>query len=377
MHLKLKELANVAKKTITEEKITNALRKEVARVLGPSVLTDVRLERMAECANDRIDVLERTRRADDFDFRPSIVSKFMNNPSAEVRRFVARVLPEQYVARMWHDHDLSVRHAVARRLPLTKVQEMVSRDPGDDELRVIMRNKRIQEAGITLPKVEDEPFDMYGEDRLGDAVKQGEEPEMSDQYYATLAHRLISDYSGNMEGQWEEIVAHRYCVSVKMTSGVEIDEKKLYDEIIKQLTEKDDRTLERYALKETVELLREGVEPEIFVEDVDPVQELLSSQCSAAEYVAKANEVFHVREAAIPNSLRKYRVTEGCTGDFMVPVLAVVPGTRTISTLDEQALDRYVRSWNDKQAGHGEPIRIDWAPNPCNVGTISFKAELK
>jgi hypothetical protein len=383
MRLRLQELQRVVDRTLAEEKAVDALRQEVSRVLGPSVLTNVKLDQLAEGANDRISVLERTGRESQINFKPAVMLKFADSASVEARVLAARTLPERYVARMRGDKSAAVRHAVARRLPASLVKEMLKRTPNDDALRVIFHDKKLTEAGLATPDKKDEPFDMYGEEPLGDTVKQdgaATDEGLSDAWYETTAHKFIQDYGGNIEGQWEEPVVHRFCASSKATSGVEIDEKKLYKEIMKQLKEKDDRTLERYALKEIAQSLREGLEPELpqlFSEAVDPLETLLHSDVSAAEYVKQANKLFNVRESVMPKSLRKFRVTEGLSGDIKIPCLARVPGNGNVSRLAERALDLYVKNWNMLQAMNGEPVRINWSTNPTKAGMISFNAELR
>lgn len=378
MRLKLRELQKVANQTLMEEKAVDALREEVSRVLGPSVLTNVRLEALAENVNDRIDVLERTGRAGQASLKPAILLKFVDNPSAEVRRMIARTLPEQFLSRFKTDRDPAVRHAAARRLPAQVIKEMLQRTPRDDELRYIYHEKkRLTESGVPQPKVADGTLDIYGE-RLKGTVKQPAGPELSSQWYSMTAHKAISDYNHNIEGQWDEAWAHRYCASVKATSGVAVDGKKLWNEIQKQLKDRDDRTLERYSLKEVARRLRESADDAPAVSEVmDPVERLASTNMSGSEFLREAARVFSIRESVLPRSLQKYRIIEGKALEIMIPCTGRVPGRASITSLDERVLDTYVKRWNDAQLQAGEPIRIDWTPNPGSMGTISFKAELK
>jgi hypothetical protein len=374
MRLKLRELQKVVNQTLMEERTVDALRKEVSRVLGPSIFTDVKLEALAESVNDRIDVLERTGRGSQVNFKPALLLKFADNQNAEVRRMVARVIPEQFLSKFRSDRDPAVRHAAARRLPLQVIKEMMKRTPNDDELRQIYREKMIVESGIPTPLVLDEPFDMYGK-KLGDAVKQPAGPELSDQWYSMTAHKAISDYNHNIEGQWDEHWAHRFCASIKATSGVEVDGKKLWNEIQKQLKDRDDRTLERYSLKEVARRLRESFDD--VQETVDPVESLASSNLSGSEFLREAARVFSIRESTMPRALHKYRFVEGKTFELKIPCTGKIPGRRNITSLDERVLDTYVKRWNDAQTQAGEPVRIDWAPNPNAMGSISFNVELK
>lgn len=377
MRLKLRELQQIVNQTLSEEKAVDVLREEISRVLGPAVVTNVRLEELAESANDRIDVMERTGKSGHLDFKPSILLKFANNQNAEVRRLAARLLPEQFLERFKNDKDISVRHTVAKRLPLQIVKEMFQKTPGDDELNYIFQ-QRISEAGIPQPKKQDPHLHMHVK-KLGDAVKQQHGPELSDQWYATTAQKAMMDYNHNMEGKWDEAWVYRYCASVKATSGVEIDANKLWSAIQDRLKEKDDLVLARFGLKEVAQRLREGISEEIhtYVESKDAVQELLEANLSHAEYVKKAQVIFCVKESIMPASLRKYRMAEGYNGDVMIPCIGKTPGSRALTHLDEIALDIYVKNWNGQQTMRGEPIKINWSPSPSNQGAVSFNVELK
>jgi len=380
MRVKLGELQKIVDRTLAEERSIDALREEISRVLGPSVITNVKLDQLAEGANYRLDVFEHTGRGPRTSFKASVMMKFIDSKSVEARRLAVRTLPVSYTSKFKNDADPSVRHAAARLLPLDSLKEMLKKTPHDDELRQITRQRYLAEAGVKTPEKHPLGTDVPGEaERLGDAVKQHPGPELSEQYYATLANKLIKDYGGNIEGQWEAPAAHRYCASVKATSHVDIDEQKLYDAIMKELEEKDDRTLERYSLKEVAQRLLESDSHEmpLYTEEIDPSRELLESDVSSAEYVKRAMSVFNVRESVMPRSLRKYRLAEGRQGEIRIPCMGKVPGARGISRVDEQALDRFIKSWNDVQLTTGEPIHIDWSHNPSGLGLVSFNVELK
>lgn len=383
MRLKLGTLQKVVNATLIENKATDSLREEVSRVLGPSVVTNVKLDRLAEEANYRIDVLDRTGRSEIYsNFRPEVMVKFMNSSSVEARKLAAKVLPESYLYKMSNDPSLAVRHIIARRWPIELVKEMLKKTPYDDELRFIIKEKK-STTGIKTPEKKPMAHDpVDGKERLGKLAKQDPGIDLSDTWYNTLASKFIKDYGGNMEGQWQAPLAYRYCSSVKASTGVEIDEKKLLDAITKQLEEKDDRTLERFSLKEVAqnllsEVSEEDLELPLIDESVDnPVEALLHANCSSSEYVERANELFNIKESIMPRSLRKYRLSEGIRGDLLVPCVGRVPG-KYVDSIDESALDLYVEHWNSIQSSNGEPVRIEWSHNPATQNGVSFNVELK
>jgi len=260
----------------------------------------------------------------------------------------------------------------------------MKRFPTDDQLRVLYRKRRIDEAGISQPKVEDEPFDMHGEERLGDAVKQADVPGLSEQWYKTQALNFMQDYGRNIEGQWEEISVRRYVSSVKATSLVEVDEAKLLKAIVEAIKEKEDMHLERDALKETLSYLKGKQEQELlvesslpdFVEESDPVRELVESALTPQGYIDEANKLFGIKESTLPAAIKKYRPNVA-QRMATVPVIGKLPHDRGFRAIDERALDLYTKHWNDRQAVKGEPLKIDWNCHPDAVGKIGFQTILK
>ena len=375
MRAKLKELRAVVEKAAAKKRIDEALRSEVIRVLGSAVVIDDDNQRLAENVNDRLDVLERTGRAKNLQFKASVLSHYINDSSSEMRRFVARVLPENYVMRMCNDVDPFVMHTVARRSPVRVVKEMYRLHSNDDELAVILEEKKQKED-------DDEGYTLNRR-RMGDLARpeNSQEDELSDVWYAEKAHKLIQDYGGNIEGQWEEIAVRRYCSSLRTTSGIEVDGKKLLKHVRDLETAHDDRTLKRYELKEVARQLREGVEfdvpSECIIDDVSRnlMSSLTSCERNPSQFIKDVNQIFNVRESVVPAGLRKYCVSEGVSLDTMIPCSAIMPNAGSYD--DERVLDSYVKYWNRLQESRGEPIRIAWVHNPTLQGKVTFTVELK
>ena len=372
MRLKLKDLKQIVDNTLAEEKTTSLLREEVSRVLGPSVITNVKLKRLAEEANDRLDVLERTGRTGRLDFKPSVMLSFAKSSEPEVRRLAARVLPEQYISQFRFDKDPAVRHAAAKRLPLPVLKEMVSKSSSDDELHTIYQ-MRLHEDGIPDPKRSETNKEKYFQN-LKDVSKRQIDMDLSDGWYTSTALKAIRDYQRNIEGQWDEAWVNRYCSSLRSPNGVEVDPVKLWKEIQRQLKTHDDFIMQKFSLKEVATALRDS---EPYVESVDPVAELLESNACNSEYVERAKQIFSIRESFVPPGIKKYLSNVGVMTETKIPCIGKVPHRAEISRLDERALDTFVKKWNDVQAQRGEPIRISWSPSPSAMGAITFNAELK
>jgi hypothetical protein len=387
MRLRLQELQKVVKRAIDEEKATEVLRTEVARVLGPSVVTEGRVvEQVAEAANERIAVLDRTGRGNRIDFKPSTVVPFLNHKNPEVRKFAARVLPEKFVAQLRNDHSAAVRAVVAARLPLPQVREMMRRFPQDDQLRTVFRKRRLAEAGIKKPEEQPLGHDPVEDaERLGDAVKQADGPELSEQWYKDKAACFMQDYGGNIEYAWEELAVKQYVMSARQTSLVEIDEAKLLKAIKEAIKEREDRAMERDALRETLSWLKAEEEKELLVEQtlpvldetVDEVSDLLASNATSSEYIDRANKIFTVRESTLPAAIKKHRLGEENNRLEQVPMVGRLPHARGFRAIDERALDLYCKYWNDRQMLRGEPLKLEWSCHPDEVGKVSFSTILR
>ena len=381
----IQELQQVVKRTINEEKASDALKSEIKRVLGPSVVTEGKLETVVASANDWMDVLDRTGRSSRLAFKPAVTACWLDHSSAEVRSFAARVVPEHFLSKMTTDRSPQVRAQVAARISLPVVREMMKRFPSDDQIRSIYRTRKIDEAGIPQPKVVDEPFDMYGEKRMGAVSKTNNEAELSDEYYATLAQKLMRQFGSNLEYSWEEIAVDRYVKSVKASTGVEIDAEKLIKCIKELIKEKEDLAMEKDALKETMswlkrqnaaEMLKEGMLPDI-VEEVDPVLELVHSNLTSEQYVEQASRLFRVQESMLPLGIRKYRLGEGNARQTKVPCIGMLPHGGGFSATDERALDMFCSHWTARQAIAGEPLKLEWTNHPSDMNKIGFTVLLK
>jgi len=371
MHLKLEKLQKIVKKAIKDEKRGDLLKEEITRVVGPVVVTTVDLRLMAETANKRLDVLEKSGQQIN-PAKTSVLLKFIDSSEPEVRRLVARLLPESFVKRLMFDANRSVRLAVAERLPSRFVSEMVKKWPTDDQLSSIFKQKKLYEQGLPSPKLSDEEFDVNGEEPLGDTARYDEHPGMTDTWYDTLARKLVSQCGSTIESNWEEKLVDTY-VNGHKSQGYEIDSQKLLDAVYDHLSSRDKKSLEENTLQKIVANLREeetlnmNVMP-VISEAIDVVDSLVKSRISPAEYIQKFENVFSVTKAAVPNVGR----TQGINENFarvIIPSRAVLP-VGSFRSIDEKAIDLYVDSWNRQRQLRNQPYRLSWSPNGTNK--VSF-----
>lgn len=384
MRLKLNELQKLVNKAMNEEKAATALKAEIARVLGPAVITEGKLSDVVAAANDRLDVLERTGRTTRLVWEGKVAAGWMDHEDPEIRKFAARICPEQFLGKMANDRNPGVRAAVAGRLSLNAIKEMIRRFPKDDQLRSIFRQKRqLSEAG--LPKPEEQPLGhdpVDGKERLGDAVRTLEVPDLSEAWYHEAAMRLMHDYGQNLEYAWEAVAVRRYAQSTKALSGVVIDEKKLLKNVKDLIKEKEDRAMERNALKETLdwlesmdrnELLAEGIAPE----ETDPVYELVEGNLTGEQLIQSMSKLFNIQEGMLPMGIRKYRLGEGSARQTLVPVVGTLPHKHGFRAVDEKALDAFCEAWTKRQQMAGEPLRLEWTNHPTDCNKVGFTCILK
>lgn len=333
MSLKFGKLQQAAKVVISEEKRNLHLARELTRVLGPTIITTHGVGLMAESANDRLDYLEHTGMTVQ-GFNTSLLLQYANSTNAEVRMLAARLLPENHIVRFMKDKNRIVRAAAARRLPVHLVETMVSYFPQDENLESIYRQKLAEAAA---------------------------EDELPDQWYDTTARKIVMNYDGNLERQWEEIAVSRYCASMK-SQGVEVDPSKLLDCVYDLLDARDKASLEESTGYDDLGLPS-------YDESVDPVRKLIESNLSPSSYIQSFESFFDVRKEPVDNPGVGIGINESFSR-VVAPASAIIPGSM-LGSKEERALDLYVQRWNSSQSTKGSPYRISW--NPMGGGRVAFK----
>lgn len=373
MGLNLQELQKVVKKVVKEEKNTNHFREEILRVLGPTVLVSRGLESMAKSANDRLDIVEAKGQHVE-SIRPSLLLKFIDSESHEVRKLVARLLPESFLKLLMKDRSHEVRYAVARRASHSLIREMIDQSPKDDYLKEIKKLKSLNESGLPTPDVDDEPFDMYGKEPLSKAYENVKDQELTDTWYDTAALSIFNTYGRNVEEQWEEDTVHRYVDSLA-SMNVDVDRDKLLKKVYDLLEDRNDAVVKESSLKDlAMKLKQDDLEfMPIISENTDPVEEMLASKTSNDFYISRFEEIFSVEHEVFNNPSHLRGI---CEGEELVfcPARATIPNN-FMRSLDECAFDSYVKSWNFKK--NDSPYRLEWVQDQQKDNIVNFYLELK
>lgn len=347
MQLRLSHLRSEAAQAVERSRAATALRAELRRTLGSSVPACCSLNQLVEAAHDRLDKLDP---GIDLGVRASVVLRFVDDGSREVRRLVARLLPGRLTERFSNDPDPSVRRAAITR-------------------RRALREAALDAAAAPTTRL------------TGDVIKQHEGPEFSDGYYRSLAERLMQDFGRRMEFGWEANAVRRLASSTRATTGVELDEERLLEALDELRDEREEAALGRAdrPLREAAAFFRRRAVAEtpvmpIVEESHDPVATLDER---SPGFLDEAARVFALREADIPAALRKHRLREGVATPLRVPISGRLPHGRPPRALDERALDAYTRRWNEHAAMTGEPVRLTWSPTAHRIDGITFSAELR
>lgn len=388
MQLKLEKLQKVASKAMSEEKRSEAFKAEVRSAIGPNVLVTHGLKLMAESANNQLDILERTGRAAN-GVRTALLLQFVNSDIAEVRKLVARLLPESFVRKLMFDPKGMVRAAAAERLSLAHVQEMSKRFPSDDHLRSVVNKKALLEAGLPKPAPAEKELDVYGEFPLSDAYDGVEHPGFTDEWYNTQAHKIINGptaYGNNLESNWEEKSVKRFCDSYK-SQNIEIDNKKLLDSVYKHMDVRDQAAiknskigssdLDESVFKKLTKQLRfestyNPIVLEFSEEKTDLVDDLLERKLTSSDFISRFEELFVVEKGPVENPGKSIGINESFSR-VVVPVSALLPGNAPRAS-DEKAIGTYVKHWNFRREMKNQPYKLSWQPS--GNGKITFKLGL-
>ena len=347
------------RKVVSEEKTSEILKEGIIRDLGSVINYSSKLEDVVKEANDRLEVLERTGRPHQVNIKPSILLKFANHPSAEVRAFIAKSLPTTMLERYMYDRSPHVRHVTAKRISMRKLNEMVSYYTSDDELSYIQKN-RLEEK--KTPKSDVTTFKGVGLD-------------VSDGWYDTLALKVVMEYNGNIEGRWDEIYSGQYFNAMKATSHVAIDKDKLYNAIQKVLRRKEQEALR--AEERGVRLSTESRQLTLVGRSSKSqmLTDILSSRTSSLSRVQLCNDFFSIKETILPPSHRSSRLNENKFGKSIVPIRGTLPEGHGFSYEIETALDLFEESWNRLKDMNGESLRIRWSPDPTSRRGFIFAWE--
>lgn len=363
MGLRIRQLKFIAEDIVKNQRLLEALREEVRGALGCLINISEGLDEACYQVNDALDVAKAKGNLMHVSIKTALLKKLIESNSDEARKLAARLLPENLIINYRFDKNPEIRAEVCRRLPTKFISEVVEAYPGDYEVAYIFEQKK--------SKDDERYLNLYNDKRIGDLARPEFQPELSDTWYRDRAQRFLDEYGTNIEYQWEEVLVRRYCASVKATSGVQIDEKKLYDAVMDLILEKEEESLLKDEKKRVnkLEKIRESYEPKFFTDDL---KVLLQSSQSSQNFILQVNEKFSIKESQVPAGLRKYTVGAG----FSVPMKATIPGGK-LTHLVESILDTYVSKWNEIQSMKGEPLSLNWDADPLNEGKISFRIVLR
>jgi len=362
MQLKLKKLQGIVKETMKREKAAHQLMREAVEFFGPSAHVSSDPRKVFAAINDQLSIMEA--RGEELPVGAIKVSTLMAAASTdkEARKLAARLLPEKYAARFLSDKDSSIRCAAAKRFSFGQLKEALRRFPYDDNLQIIANKKKLFEAGIPTPKVEDEHFDLYGDGPLGEVLDGYEPDNLADGWYKRTALNIFNDHKGRFDGNWKHLAVSRLCSSIYATSGVKVDSLKL-KEVLDEVCENNGFLQENFNLNVIKHrLLNESAEEEADIMPIldesffaDSVKDLLRESTSSTSYINSSNQLFKITHSVIEETLR-----DGDLQEVEVPQYGRLPEGYNWNSTAEKALDKYVNSWNNRADARNSNCRIAW-----------------
>lgn len=369
MQLKLKKLQSVVKDAMKKEKSALQLMRECLQVFGPSVDVSSDPRRVFTAVNDKLSIMES--RGQELPVGSIRTSTLMSasGTSKEARKIAARLLPERYALKFLVDRDSSIRCSAAKRFSYDQLKESLQMYPFDDQLSTIAQRKKLFEVGLPKPKEVDPHLDIYGDGALGEVLDGYGPDDLTDGWYKRTAKKIYEDYSGRLDGNWKNLAVSRLCSSVFATSGVKIDPMKLHQELAK-ISDAEEKALEEsYDPDPDLTMLFESVGADapvlpVLEENyfVNPVKSLLSESTTRSTYINSSERLFNVSYDVIVDSLDE---------EVKVPNSGLLPEGVSWDVTTEKALDKYVRSWNERASSQGTKTRIVWTYG--NDDKVQFK----
>lgn len=360
MRLKLSDLQKVVESTVKEKKAVESFCNEIKRAFGPTVDVSDKIDVLAERANDRLDVLDRTGRTNYVNFSTKIALNLAAYPNPEVRRLIVRLLPEAAAIGFINDKNSSVRKEAAKKAPLSVVRTAVKKYKNDHLLQEVLEER-------TILAERDSALVASASSPAGDEF-------FSDRWYNSMAKKIMQDYyMKGLDTGWVSSAVKQAVLANRGANRYNIDPHKLMKAVVEMIADEEDAKAEKLGLNESVDH-----ESDLLEEDAqDPVQSLVESSFSSREYVERANQTFNVKFSIVPPGIKKYSIGEGISPSVAVPVVAYLPHKSSPRYIDEVALDTYVKHWNSQQYLKGEPYKLSWTSHPDSQNKISFRLELK
>jgi len=350
MRLKLSDLQKVVKETLQEKSHTEAFCNEIKKVFGPSVVVNDNLESLVEAANERLDVIEYVGR-ETVNFSRKVALAMSTHESPEVRKLVARVLPENASTILLFDPAANVRLAAAKKAKKEVLEEAVKKFPKDSALQDLFEEKKKEKVSAVEAAAGHDNEDM-----------------LSDDWYEGVARKLIQDYARSLDTTWQTSAVKQFCSSVRSSTRIPVDPIKLMDKMSELLKKHDDAREEYLELKENAQFQ--------MIISQDLVDDMMCESLSPQLFIERCNDVFNIKYSELPRAIMKFKIEEG-TKARKIPISCTLPHGKAPRRIDELALDSYVKHWNDKQKLNGEPFVVRWSPHPDSANKITFKVELK
>ena len=373
MLLKLDDLKGVASDVNKELKCLRYLKEVFQLELGYRAIGKT-LHNLARNVNDVLDEKMIIGEPSHIDVKISMLLECLGHPSDEVRKMAGRLLPENLADKaIFLEEEESVIYAMARRASPNALASFLEQNRSDELLFDIAKDRLNEDVDPERAK------------RLQKVVDFGPSIDIDDFWYQTTAKNIIDEYGHPIDSPiWINRVVKSTCTNMMSMSGVEIDEEKLYKEITDQLTKTDDEILESTSIfAQMIENLDvDDVLTESYNVKFEKDSDSLFESSTNGEYIEKFETEYKVKYYDVPKSmfisrgLDESMITNQNT--ISLPGIAYTPHMFCPTERDEKALDRYVKSWNQRVMSRiSESLKIKWSMSVEHEGKLSFDIGMK
>lgn len=357
MQLKLEKLERIAKETMNEKSINDKLRLTLIEMFGLTI-SNKNIQEMVNDANWRLSIELLNSKSPKFSVDKSLLKSLSESKNASYRKFAMYLLPENKLNEcVLNESDLEVLTVIAKRSELSVAKKIVE-STSDELISIIVENRMLFE--------EDKKEEKKEYKKLGDSVKQKNIPELSDQWYATVAKQLLSDYGKDIESGWEVKVVKNYVLSNKSV-GYLVDQEKLAKALKDLIEEKEDKILEQDALKESIQKLL-CLDSDVLIESNHNVVKY--EECLTEEKIYADVDKF--------NSLNESRTTKDYIESFQnlfevklnSSKLPIKCNIDISQYKNEKYLDKYCQAVSKKSN-----VKLDWVASADGISVNFYKTK--
>jgi hypothetical protein len=378
--LQLKHLKQIAEQAKVEYKLESQLRNVLSKQ-DIHILLQGNIDEITGRLNEKLQVDLYKYGKSSIKLPVSLLKNLSKHNSTNARIIAAKLLPENLAKNLKNDKSRDVRISYASRAPIGVIVEMCKKYPKDDQL-IEIKNNKLDELSLD---------NCVSGQAIVNSKFEENQLELTDHWYELQARKLLEDYGEFtvtpifVEKHWNPTAVNKYCQALKASYQIEIDIEKLQSAVDNYLQSLDKSRVEyNGSLTEIKSYLQnqlkyensldESIIFEFSDQEKDFAQNLYETQCSNNEYIKLFESMFRIKKSCVPRAVRNYYLNEDSVRSVELPAQGYVLENAAIENV-ENAISRYVSSWNHKHSNLNIPLKIDWDYNPRS-NKILFSLEV-